>query len=279
MKTIEDLKDELSLTYGKLISGMDAIELTDVMAFILTTFADDFPLLKAQAYQLANLDTTTGRYKLYITDFDEDFLELKMMIPIKPKMSKLYAYMANADMLTGFIDLEEGFAIQLANQYVNSMSSYYVPKKPMILNDSTGGFITIDKDVVIFGLCERIVNPSLIPEHIYSVLRSYASYKFVDFIINRNFGDVIEMNKKVFDLMYNTTESDMTSGGTDSIASVSLGGLSVSFNNKLESYSNALSGLSQASMNPTFIQEMNKIKDKHLKAFKRKKNMFYNFLF
>lgn len=279
MKTIEDLKDELTLTYDKMITGMDSGELTDVMAFVLTTFADDFPLLKTQAYKMDQLGAIGGKHRVYLTDIDEDFLEVKMIIPIRAKMSKLYSYMVNADMVTGFVDLEEGFAIQLANDYVNSMSSYYSPKKPMILTDSTGEYLIIDKDCAVFTLCERVINPNMIPEHIYSVLRSYASYKFVDFIINRNFGDVMEMNKKVFELMYSTTEADMTSGGADSIASVSLGGLSVSFNNKLESYANALSGLSSSSTNPMFIQEMDKIRTKYLKAFKRKKNTFFNFLF
>jgi len=279
MKTIEDLKDELALTFDKLLSGMDNSEMTDVIAFILTTFASDFPLLRTTAYKLDLLNTVNGKYKLYISDIDEDFLEMKMMLPIKNKLSLLYSYMVDAEMLDGFISLDEGFAIQLANEYVNSMSSYYTPKKPMIVVDTTGEYVTIDKDYVIFTLCERVVNPASIPEHIYSVLRPYACYKFIDFIINRNFGDVMEMNKKVFELMYSSAQDDMTSGGVESIASVSLGGLSVSFSNKLESYATALNNLSQTSTSANFLSEMNKLKDKYLKAFKRKKNVFFNFMF
>jgi hypothetical protein len=184
------------------------------------------------------------------------------------------------EMLNGFMSLEESFAIQMASDYINSMSSYYVPKKPIILTDTTGEFVSINKDCILLSLCERVINPAAIPEHTYTVLRAYALYKFIDFILNRTFGNTIDMNHRIFELMYDNIAQDMTSGGgSEGIASVSLGGLSVSFDNKLQSYASTLGNLAQQTTNPAFIAEMNKARAIAYKAFKRKKNIYYNYQF
>lgn len=280
MKTIEDLQNELSITYGNMLSNMTTSELNTIMAFLLTTFADDFPIVKSIIYKYDNLDTTNASYKEYLHDIDEDFLEIKYLLPIKPKNNILYSIIIENDMLNGFMSLEESFAIQMASDYINSMSSYYVPKKPIILSDSTGEFVTINKDCILLSLCERVINPARIPEHTYTVLRAYALYKFIDFILNRTFGNTIDMNHRIFELMYDNIEQDMTSGGgAEGIASVSLGGLSVSFDNKLESYASTLGNLAQQTSNPAFIAEMNKARATAHKAFKRKKNVYYNYQF
>jgi hypothetical protein len=179
----------------------------------------------------------------------------------------------------GMIPLEEVFSIQLASDYISEMETYYTPKKPMILNDATGSYTTINKDCILFFSKERIVDIDIIPEYIYAVLRPYACYKFIDFVINRNFGDVLDMNKKIFQLMYGAIESDITAGeGLEGITSISLSGLSISYNNKLLNYSQALNSLQSSLSNPTFIEEMNKSRDKYQKVFNRKKRVFYNYV-
>ncbi len=280
MKTVEDLQNELSITYGNLISSMTPSELTTIMAFLLTTFADDFPIVKSIIYKYDMLDTTNGTYKEYLLNIDDDFLEIKYLLPVKPKNNVLYSIILQNDMVNGFMSLEESFAIQMASDYINSMSSYYVPKKPIILTDSTGEFVSINKDCILLSLCERVINPSNIPEHTYTVLRAYALYKFIDFILNRTFGNTLHMNNQIFELMYDNIAADMTSdGGAEGIASVSLGGLSVSFDNKLSSYASTLGSLAAQTTNPTFVAEMNKARAIAYKAFKRKKNVYYNYQF
>lgn len=278
MKTIDDLQTELSLLYGKLITNMTPSELTTIMAFLLTTFADDFPIVKSVVYKYDLLDTTNNTYKEYLLNIDEDFLEIKYMIPVKPNMNEVYTVLNRGEF--GFMALEELYAIQLAADYIADMGNVSTPKKPMILSDSTGEFVTINKDCIIMALCERVIDPANISEHVYSVLRAYATFKFIDFILNRTFGNTLDMNSKIFDLMYNNIASDMTSeGGAEGIASVSLGGLSVSFDNKLQGYAQTLGNLAAQTTNPTFIQEMNKLRAIAYKAFKRKKNVFYNYVF
>ncbi len=278
MKTIADLQDDLSIMFGGMIEGMTSTEMDTMLAFIMTSFAGDFPKIKTIAYRFDNLDTTTSSYSLRLPDIDDELLEIKMIIPIKPKMGELYNTILASNETS--IELEEKYAIQMTAQYIDSMSMYYVPQKPMIVSDSTGDFLNIVKDVMLLTSCLRVLNPSLIQEHIYAVLKPYASYKFIDFIINRNFGDMLEMNGKIFDLMYDAISGDMTSGeGLEGIQSVSLGGLSVSFNNKLQNYANTLNGLSSSMTNPTMIDQLNKYRKEYLRQFKRKKNLFYNFMF
>lgn len=280
MKTIEDLQQELSMQYGNLLSNMNPAELSTIMAFLLTTFADDFPIVKSIVYKYDQLNTTDSSYKEYLLNIDDDFLEIKYLIPIKRQLSTLYAIMEQSEMVNGFLELDETFAIQLASDYINSMSSYYVPKKPIILSDTTGEFVTINKDCVLLALCERVINPSSISEHTYTVLRAYANFKFIDFILNRTFGNTLDMNNRIFELMYTNIASDMTSeGGAEGIASVSLGGLSVSFDNKLEAYANTLANLANQTTNANFIKEMNNTRTRNYAAFKRKKNVYYNYQF
>ena len=176
MKTIDDLQNELSALYGNMISNMTPSDLNIMTAFLLTTFADDFPTVKATIYKYDSTALVLNNYKVYLEDIDEDFLEIKYLLPIKPSMNTLYAIIQRSDgMLDGFMSLEETFTIQMTSDYVASMSSYYVPKKPPIFSDDTGGFVSIDRDSVLVCLCERIVDPFNIPEYLYTVLRAYAN--------------------------------------------------------------------------------------------------------
>lgn len=280
MKTINDLQQELSSLYGNLISNITPTDLNIMTAFLLTTFADDFAVVKSNVYKYNSPALISNNNRIYLDDIDQDFLEIKYLLPIKPSMSVLYSIMQQNEMLNGFLSLEETFTIQMTSQYVSSMTSYYVPKKPPIFTDSTGSYVSINKDSVLVCLCERIVNPANIPEYVYTVLRAYANYKFIDFILNRSFGNTLEMNNKIFNLMYDSIESDVTSGGgNEGISSVSLGGLSVSFDNKLQSYATTLASLANQANNPTFVNEMDKMRTKYHNQFKRKKNIFYNYMF
>jgi hypothetical protein len=285
MKTITDLQNDLSTQFGKLVDSLSPNELNMIMTFIMTTFANDFPEIKAQAYKYDAFANTIGtnynspQKKIYLEDLDEDFLELKICIPIKAT-NPMYSIIRNDQIVVdGMIPLEEVFSIQLASEYISDMEAYYTPKKPLILNDATGSYTTINKDCILFYSKERIVDVASIPEYIFSVLRPYSCFKFVDFVINRNFGDVMEMNKKIFTLMYGAIESDITAGeGLEGITSISLSGLSIAYNNKLLNYSQALNSLQNSFTNPAFIDEMNKTRDKFMSVFKRKKRVFYNYV-
>ena len=79
MKTINDLKDELSIQFGSIMSGIDASELDLIMTFILTSFAYDFPEVSARAY---TLDSTVTSFRLYLEDIHEEFLEAQMTVPM-----------------------------------------------------------------------------------------------------------------------------------------------------------------------------------------------------
>jgi len=275
MKTLDDLKGEISSLYGTLLTNIEPPELTLMMVFILSSFSHDFPEIKSK---ICRLDSTSTSSKLYIESLSDEFLEIQYTLPIR-KLSEISAQFRDIINTFEFDSLDESYVIQLTTQYINSMSSYYTPQKPPIISDNTGEFITITKDVVILYKEERIINPAQIPEHIYSILRIYTFYKFIEFIINKQFSNLIETNQKVFELLYGAVATDLSSGDTESIASVSLSGLSVSFNNKLNQYSSSLSSLASGFTNPTFIQEMNKMKDKYISQFKRKKSMFYNYLY
>jgi hypothetical protein len=260
---------------------MDSNDLNTMLSFILTSFSSDFPLIKSVMYKLDELDLNDKKtYKAYLSDIDEDFLEPKFIIPIKNKLQSMYELVNRDDNViinTGQFQLHELFAIQLASQYIQSMSSYYTPTKPFVQADNNGEYIPINKDCILYITALRVVDPNAIPESIYSVLSTYAGYKLSDFIINRSLASTLDLNNKIFEVMYNNIASDMTSsGGSEGIASVSLGGLSVSFDNKIQAYASTLGSLAQQTTSASFLSEMDKNRLKAQKAFRRKKNIFYN---
>lgn len=180
MKNIVDLQTDLSILYGKLVDSMTPQDLNMVMTFILTTFACDFPEIKAQAYKYdafastLSIPNNSAQKKIYLEELDDDFLELKLNIPVKPT-SPMYSILRNDQILSqGMVPLEELFAIQLAADYISDMETYYTPKKPLILNDDTGSYTAINKDCILFFSKERVVNIDAIPEYIYAVLRPYS---------------------------------------------------------------------------------------------------------
>ena len=65
MKTINDLRDELSIQFGAIMQGMSPSELDIILTFILTSFAYDFPQVNSRAYKLGNLT----EYRLYLCLF------------------------------------------------------------------------------------------------------------------------------------------------------------------------------------------------------------------
>ena len=77
MKTINDLKDELSIQFGTLMTGLTPGELDLILTFILTSFAYDFPEVGSRLYILP----TTGSFRLYLDSIHDEFLEMKYMIP------------------------------------------------------------------------------------------------------------------------------------------------------------------------------------------------------
>ena len=277
MKNLNDLTEELSSLFGPLVSNMQPADINILLVFILSGFSYDFPMVNASVQQF---DTTAINKIIYLESLSSDFLEVQYVFPIK-KLVVFNSYFRDIiNNSVRFDSLNELFSIQLTSQYVNNMSSYYVPQKPPILTDSTGEFINLTKDSVILYLTERILDPANIPEYVYSVLRIYTFQKFIDIVINRQLGDAIEANKKVFDLLYTGAETDMSNGDMESISSVSLSGLSVSFGNKLTQYATALSSANSGfGNNSSFLQEMNNHKKEYRNKFKRKKNIFYNYLY
>ena len=276
MKTLNDLKDELSTQFGSIMSGMGPGELDIILTFILTSFAYDFPQVSSRIYRLPD----TGSFRLYLEEIHDDFLEMKYMFPtqrISSIAKILYDKIYSFESL--FTEIDEIYAIQLTNEYIESTGTHFVPKKPLILSDDTGDYVVIDKDMVVVYVTERIIDPNLIKEYVFGSLRVYAYYKFIDFIINRQFSNFMDVNQKVFDLIYGSISTDISTGDLEQITSVSLSGLSVSFASKLNEYSSSLSSLANSFNNPTFIQEMNNLKDTYQKKFKRKKNVFYNYIF
>jgi hypothetical protein len=283
MKTINDLKDELSVAFGPLISNIGDTEINLIISFIITSFAYDFPEVSARAYKL---DSTTTNLKIYLESIHPEFLEMQFMFPIR-KLNTVITDFYNSVftrgdttyLTVGYVELDELYSIQLANQYIEKMSTYYVPKKPLILNDMTGEYVNINKDTVIMYLQERILDINAIKEYVYSVLRIYTYYKFNDMLVNRQFSNLMDINQKVFDLIYSQVQGDLSGGDLEQVTSVSLSGLSVSFSDKLGGYAGTLSSLANSFNNPTFIEQMNKARDLYYNKFKRKKNIFYNYIF
>lgn len=275
-KTLNDIKDEISLQFGTIMSALSITDINTVMAFILSNFSNDFPLVNTRAYKL----DTLSNYKLYLSSLDENLLEIKMMIPIK-KLSVVSSAFIKDIYNTHdlFVSIDEIFSIQMTSQYINSMSSYYVPSKPMILTDNTGEYINIHKDSVIIYTTNRVLDPNNIIEYVYSVFKPYTFYKFIEFIINSQYGKYMDINEKIFNLIYDTINSDMTNDELSKIREVSLSGLSVSFDNDLSNYSDSLKSLASNFNDPNFARQMNLFKDDQLKKFKRKKNVFYNYVF
>ena len=276
MKTINDLKDELSIQFGSLLTGIGPTELNTVLAFILTSFAHDFPEVNSRAYKL--LDSTSIR--VYLEEINDNFIELKYQLPLQ-KISTIAKqfYERIYSLEECCTEIDEVYAIQLTNDFIEKNSTYAVPRKPMVLSDGTSEFVSIDRDSVIVYLTERVIDPNYIKDYVYSILRVYSCYKFVDYTLNRQFSNFLDVNQKVFDLIYGAINEDITSGDLEQVTSVSLSGLSVSFASKLTGYSSTLSQLASGFSNPTLVQEMNKMRDNYKQQFKRKKNVFYNYLF
>lgn len=259
------------------MTGIGPSELDIMLAFILTSFAYDFPEVSSRAYKLP----PTGTFRLYLDEIDEGFQELKYTFPFKritniarSLYDTLYKY--DTPLVT---EIDEIYAIELTTNYIESTGVHYVPKKPMILSDDTGDYIGINEDMIIMYRTERVLDPNMIKEYVYGILRVYSYYKFIDFIINRQFSNFMDINQRVFDLIYGAIDTDVSTGDLEQVTSVSLSGLSVSFASKLTSYSGALSQLASGFNNPTFVQEMNATRDNYHKKFKRKKNIFYNYIF
>jgi len=170
MKNLNDLTEELSSLFGPLVSNMQPADINILLVFILSGFSYDFPMVNASVQQF---DTTAINKIIYLESLSSDFLEVQYVFPIK-KLVVFNSYFRDIiNNSVRFDSLNELFSIQLTSQYVNNMSSYYVPQKPPILTDSTGEFINLTKDSVILYLTERILDPANIPEYVYSVLRIY----------------------------------------------------------------------------------------------------------
>lgn len=275
MKTTNNLIDELSTQFETILSSLSISNINTIVSFILTSFSYDFPEIKASVY---NLDSITNN-RINIDTLDDNFLEVKYLIPVRSTSlmsSLLYKDILNNDIYT---KIDEVFAIQMTNQYINSMSSYYVPQKPMIINDSTNDYIVLTKDSVIVYNTNRIIIPDAIKEYVYGILRPYAFYKFIEFIINSQYGKYMDINEKIFDTIYNSINTDITSGDLDKIKEVTISGLGVKFENSIDSYSSTLNSLANSFNNPDIVKQLNSYKDEQLKKFKRKKNLFYNYIF
>ena len=171
MKNLNDLTEELSSLFGSLISNMEPADINMLLIFILSGFSYDFPKVNASVEMI---DATSTNKIRYLEDLSDDFLEVQYMFPIK-KLVLFNSYFRDIIYNTvEFNSLDELFVIQLTNQYINNMSSYYVPQKPPIMTDNTGEFVNITKDSVIMYISERIIDPDRIPEYVYSVLRLYS---------------------------------------------------------------------------------------------------------
>lgn len=277
MKTINDLKDELSVQFGAIMSGISVGELDIILSFILTGFAYDFPEVSSRVYKL---DSTVPPFRLYLESIHSEFLEMKYIMPLKRLSMISKAFYDRIYSIEDFCTtIDEVYAIELVNDYIEKTSTHYVPRKPMIMSDSTGDYVFVDKDQAIVYMNERIIDPNMIKEYVYGALRTYSYYKFIDFIINRQFSNFMDVNQRVFDLVYGAINTDISTGDLEQVTSVSLSGLSVSFASKLKDYSSTLSQLASSFNNPTFIQEMNSMREKFYTKFKRKKNIFYNYIF
>jgi hypothetical protein len=257
-KTLNDIKDEISLQFGTIMSSLSITDINTVMAFILSNFANDFPEVNTRVYKL---NTLTG-YKIYLDTLNENFLEVKLMIPVKKLSVVSSLFLKNIYETTeSFVTVDEIFSIQLTSQYINNMSSYYVPTKPMILTDSTGEYVSIQKDSMVIYTSNRVLDPNDIKEHIFSVLKPYTFYKFIEFIINSQYGKYMDINEKIFNLIYDNINSDMTNDELSKIREVSLSGLSVSFDNDLSDYSDSLKSLANNFNDPNFAKQMNIFKN------------------
>jgi len=257
-KTLNDIKDEISLQFGTIMSSLSITDINTVMAFILSNFSNDFPAVNTRVYKLDSLTN----YKLYLDSLDENFLEVKLMIPVKKLSVVSSSFIKNIYNTSDlFVSVDEIFSIQMTSQYINSMSSYYVPSRPMILTDSTGEYINIQKDSMVVYTSNRVLDPNNIVEYIFSVLKPYTFYKFIEFIINSQYGKYMDINEKIFNLVYDTINSDMTNDELSKIKEVSLSGLSVSFDNDLSNYSDSLKSLANNFNDPNFAKQMNTFKD------------------
>lgn len=257
MKTINNLIDELSTQFETILSSLSISNINTIVSFILTSFSYDFPEIKAS---VVNLDSITNN-RINIDTLDDNFLEVKYLIPVRSTSlmsSLLYKDILNNDIYTR---IDEVFAIQMTNQYINSMSSYYVPQKPMIINDSTNDYIVLTKDSVIVYNTNRIIIPDTIKEYVYGILRPYAFYKFIEFIINSQYGKYMDINEKIFDTIYNSINTDITSGDLDKIKEVTISGLGVKFENSIDSYSSTLNSLANSFNNPDIVKQLNSYKD------------------
>lgn len=275
MKTLSELKDDISMQYGMLLNEFDSAELDLILTYVLSTFANDFPEIKFSAYKLGDLSNK----RIYFDEFGDDFQEVRytfLINSLSATSSMFYTSIYNVD--DPIVSITEMSGIQLASQYMNSTGLYANFNKPMTMVDSTGEYFNITKDTLVIFSNNRIVNPNSIPEYIYSVLRAYANFKFIDVLMSNQFGNMMDINKKVFDLMYDAVQNDITSGEIDTLSSVSLSSLSISFNNKLNNYSSMLSSLTGNFNNRNFLDELNKQKDEWRQKFRRKKQLFFNYI-
>lgn len=257
MKTLANLKDNISNQFGAILNSLAIADITGLLTFILSGFSYDFPEVKAGLFKES--DCTGGRVN--VEDLDENFLEIKYIVPIQ-KVSSLsnIFYRDNGESLS-YSSLDEVFTIQMTAQYINSMSSYYVPKKPMIINDSTSDYIVISKDSAIIYTTNRVVNPNNISEYIYGILQPYTYYKFIEFMVNSQYGKYMDVNDKIFNTIYGMLNSDMTNDDLDKINKVSLSGLEIVFDNKVDSYSSTLGSIAGNYNNPAFINQLNSYKE------------------
>lgn len=296
MRNIESLRDSLITKYSDNIA-LTSKEVEVILDIILEEFSYDFPVLKGKY-----IPEVRNRYKIYLDEISNNLIEIKGVLYKSDVIGNLQTdrYLESVILSKNMAKLDEIAAISLYKNAISLFSYKDILYKPVILSDTTTidmtsvfginpieverEFIILNEPGIVFFTEKRIINKDYIPENIYKILINYIYGKF----LSQYLSEVLETSSTtrlriinmISEFLKNIPGYDGTSQPEDIIRSISVGSISISFDEKdarLKTLSDILTRmLSSSQIELTTINYLKEEAQKYLNKFKKQKILYFS---
>lgn len=295
MRSLEYLRDSIITKYVDKIS-LTSQEVEVILDIILEEFSYDFPVLKGKYIPAVN-----SNHKVYLDEISQDLLEVKGILYKSDIAGNLQSdkYLKAILFSKNVANLDEIAAISLYRSAINLFSYRDILYKPFILSDTTvvdmtsvfgvspveieREFIIMTEPGVIFYTEKRYIDKNYIPEHVYKILKNYVYGKFLSQYLSEVLETSSSTRQKIINMISNFLSKipgyDGTTQPEDIIRSISVGSISISFDEKdarLRSLAEILNRmLSAPQLEITVINYLQNEAQKYLSSFKKQKMLYF----
>lgn len=254
------------------------LEVAQFINIIIDEFKYSYPEFRVKIVNLNNQQQYTN--KLYLNEIDTDILTIKGITKSTKHITGIFKNYSNAVFIpssSGMFNLftfNEVMSIQLYNQYINDFTTSNKIIIPDIFNDNSGRYIYVDKNMyplIVFYTKIRTINPQNIDSYLYNILRYYVRYRFFEIVVNEIFNFIKDKTTDMYKEINDIIKSKMDAGEDfEIIKSISLGSISISFDNILEIKQKLLSGLMKSiEISNSRIDYYTKLRDENYQKFKQ----------